>query len=89
MLEWTKLQLFIPLFLGTQGFTLRHRDLHRALALEHPHESLPVCVGGIEERVNPLTKTSRTRNADEVITARHDLHSVLSSAHIATPVRQN
>lgn len=64
---WTNTNLFVAWLRGTEHFTLRHCDVERTLPVNGPLKGLPAGTGCLEERLNPLTKASRTRTADVVI----------------------
>jgi hypothetical protein len=64
---WTNTNLFIAWLRGTEHFTLRHCDVERTRPHQGPLKGLPDGIGCLEERLNPLTKASRTRTADVVI----------------------
>ena len=64
---WTNTNLFIAWLRGAEHFTLRHCDVERTSPINGPLKGLPEGTGCIEERLNPLTKASRTRTADVVI----------------------
>ena len=64
---WTNTNLFIAWLRGSEHFTLRHCDVERTLPTHGSLKGLASGIGCLEERLNPLTKASRTITADVVI----------------------